>query len=77
MKNLFNTIFVSSHMYPENPEGIQVIVILTNGRSINTLVSTRREHEKGIGIGTPSGTSFVCAVSINQGHGGKSRRRGE
>ena len=22
----FNTIFVSSHMYPENPEGIQVIV---------------------------------------------------
>ena len=23
---LFNTIFVSSHMYPENPEGTQVIV---------------------------------------------------
>ena len=22
----FNTIFVSSHMYPENPEGTQVIV---------------------------------------------------
>ena len=24
--NFFNTIFVSSHMYPENPEGTQVIV---------------------------------------------------
>ena len=23
---LFNTIFVSSHMYPENPEGTQVVV---------------------------------------------------
>ena len=23
---MFNTIFVSSHMYPENPEGAQVIV---------------------------------------------------
>ena len=23
----FNAIFVSSHMYPENPEGTQVIVI--------------------------------------------------
>ena len=23
---VFNTIFVSSHMYPENPEGTQVIV---------------------------------------------------
>ena len=26
----FNTIFVSSHMYPENPEGTQVIVDLMN-----------------------------------------------
>ena len=24
--SFFNTIFVSSHMYPENPEGTQVIV---------------------------------------------------
>ena len=24
--SFFNTIFVSSHMYPENPEGTQIIV---------------------------------------------------
>ena len=36
--SLFNTIFVSSHMYPENPEGTQVIVGSMNmGRLLHSL----------------------------------------
>ena len=37
----FNTIFVSSHMYPENPEGTQVIVGSMNMRHISDTVRNR------------------------------------
>ena len=37
----FNTIFVSSHMYPENPEGTQVIVGSMNMGNISDTARNR------------------------------------
>ena len=40
----FNTIFMSSHMYPENPEGTQVIVGSMNMGYISDTARNRTPH---------------------------------
>ena len=40
----FNTIFVSSHMYPENPEGTQVIVSSMNMGYISDIARNRTHN---------------------------------
>ena len=40
----FNTIFVSSHMYPENPEGTQVIVGSMNMGDISDTARNRTHN---------------------------------
>ena len=42
--NFFNTIFVSSHMYPENPEGTQVFVGLRNMGYISDTARNRTHN---------------------------------
>ena len=41
---IFNTIFVSSHMYPANPEGTQVIVGSTNTGYISDTAKNRTHN---------------------------------
>ena len=49
----FNTIFVSSHMYPENPEGTQVIVGSMNMGYISD-TARNRTHD----LFRPSGSRY-------------------
>ena len=42
--DVFNTIFVSSHMYPENPEGTQAIVGSMNNLNMEYISDTVRNR---------------------------------
>ena len=46
IRTFFNTIFVSSHMYPENPGGTQVIVGSMNMGYIYILKAKKLEFKK-------------------------------
>ena len=49
----FNTIFVSSHMYPENPEGTQVIV---GSMNLGYISDTARNRTHNLFL--PSGSRY-------------------
>ena len=64
----FNTIFVSSHMYPENPEGTQVIVGSMNMGYISDTARNRthnlfRPKREPIPQGHSDGPSYACSHS--------------
>ena len=61
----FNTIFVSSHMYPENPEGTKVIVASMNMGYISDTARNRthdlfRPKREPIPLGHSDGPKFMC-----------------
>ena len=61
----FNTIFVSSHMYPENPEGTQVIVGSMNMGYISDTARNRthdlfRPKREPISLGHSAEMCILC-----------------
>ena len=74
-KYLFNTIFVSSHMYPENPEGTQVIVGSMNmgyisdtamNRTLNLFHPKREPIPLGHSDGQVSSTQYLIFCNCYQ-----------
>ena len=68
--HFFNTIFVSSHMYPENPEGTQVIVGSMNMGYISDTARNRahdlfRPKREPIPLGHSDGLHIPVAIQIH------------
>ena len=68
--SFFNTIFVSSHMYPENPEGTQVIVGSMNMGYISATARNRthdlfRPKREPIPLGHSDATATFLSLSCH------------